>query len=84
MCSVSMTYAQMQCKAVTKKGYQCSRKAVYNGLCKQHYKESLRLLNTPTINLPEEWRAISIDSLHPDKMRAWRDPKANIIHLSYK
>lgn len=85
---LSMTYAKdkIQCKAITKEGKQCTRMAVINGFCKQHYSiaNSPKVLSAPKVDLPEEWTAISQDPKDPDHMSAWRDPKTNIVYITFK
>ena len=38
VCISSGVSAQTQCKAITKKGTQCTREAITDGYCNQHYK----------------------------------------------
>lgn len=85
VCSLNM-YAQQRCKAITLTGKQCSRIAVIDGYCKQHYYNAInkvKIPNKPKIDLPEEWQAISINNKNQDNMTAWRDTTTNIIHFSF-
>ena len=44
-----------QCKAITKKGLQCSRKSKKQGLCTQHFKSKSLIC---VVDEPEPWHAL--------------------------
>lgn len=80
-------YAQEQCKAVTLKGTQCTRKEVKDGYCKQHFmsvntKELLP--DKPKVEVHEGWQSLSTDAKNPDVIIAYRDPNTNTIHFFFK
>lgn len=86
-----------KCKAVTKKGTQCTRSSIAgaNGYCKQHYLKEYRNdpaidkwlkkhPKKPIVDLPEEWSALSTDATNPDILTGYYDIATNTIYISYK
>jgi len=81
------SYGQVKCTAITLKGSQCTRYAVKNNLCKQHYNASVnthKILPNPKVDLPEEWMTIGSDKYNPELIYIWRDTVKNIIYIQFR
>lgn len=94
MCITLGVNAQALCRAITKSGKQCTRKAIDDGYCKQHYLMAhrddkaidiwlKRHPKKPVIDLPEEWMAISTSPSQPERMLVWFDSLGNVIHIQF-